>query len=185
MSDLDATNYGDISNATVTHNGVTLPLREWAKHFKIPYPTLRMRYTRGKRDPVDLFRPSRGPGREPDPGSVPLTRNGVTQSISAWCAQLQIPTQTVYSRWRRGIRDVNILLFKPGHTKDAQGNWVYHSTPTALANDRARITRFALINIFDPSTAEQITALASEYEMQPDEVIITIVEDFLKNHKPK
>lgn len=183
MSDPDATGYGDISNATITHNGVTLPLREWAESLNIPYATLRMRYARGKRDAADLLRPSYGPGRVSNIGSVMLTRDGATKTIMEWCEQLQLPYKTVCNRWRRGERDVNTLLFKPGHTKDAQGNWVYHSTPTDLANDRARITRFALINIFDQPIAEQITALASEYEMQPDEVITTIVEDFLKNRK--
>ena len=39
-----------------THNGMTLPLSEWAEKLSIKYPTLRQRYVAGRRG-ADLLKP--------------------------------------------------------------------------------------------------------------------------------
>lgn len=41
----------------ITYNGKTMTLPEWAHELGLPYSTVRMRYTRGETDPVQLFRP--------------------------------------------------------------------------------------------------------------------------------
>ena len=43
-----------LSGEVISHDGHSMTLKEWAKFLQIPYATLRMRYTRGKRGD-DLF----------------------------------------------------------------------------------------------------------------------------------
>jgi hypothetical protein len=43
-----------LSGVIVDHDGRSMTLKEWARFLNIPYATLRMRYTRGKRGD-DLF----------------------------------------------------------------------------------------------------------------------------------
>lgn len=47
--------WGSFSKTLISHGGETKPLHEWAEIFGIPYATVRMRYTRGKRDFHELF----------------------------------------------------------------------------------------------------------------------------------
>lgn len=47
--------HSDISSVMIERNGVTRSLREWAGVMGVPYPTVRMRYTRGKRNFAELF----------------------------------------------------------------------------------------------------------------------------------
>jgi hypothetical protein len=49
-----------MSSTPLTFDGVTLPMSEWATRLGIPYVTVRMRYTRGERDPAKLLRQPRG-----------------------------------------------------------------------------------------------------------------------------
>jgi hypothetical protein len=47
--------YGAISNQTLTIRGVTRTLKVWAELAELPFPTVRMRWTRGHRDPKLLL----------------------------------------------------------------------------------------------------------------------------------
>lgn len=47
--------YGEVADFKVEHGGVTRTLREWAAVLEIPYPAVRMRFKRGKRDFAGLF----------------------------------------------------------------------------------------------------------------------------------
>ena len=49
-----ATNLPDYAHMQVTHNDLTMNLKQWATHLSIPYATLRIRYARGKRG-AELF----------------------------------------------------------------------------------------------------------------------------------
>lgn len=48
------------SSTPITYNGQTKSLAQWAMDLGVPYPTVRMRYTRGVRDPEVLLSNSRG-----------------------------------------------------------------------------------------------------------------------------
>lgn len=48
----------EVAGVMVTHNGKTMALSEWAFELGLPYATVRMRWTRGQRDPVQLFAPA-------------------------------------------------------------------------------------------------------------------------------
>ena len=51
-------NYGKYADTEITIPGympATRTLPEWAEYFNLPYATVRMRYTRGHRDPYVLF----------------------------------------------------------------------------------------------------------------------------------
>lgn len=45
----------DIAAIAFEHEGVTRTLRDWSKVLGLPYPTVRMRWRRGKREFSDLF----------------------------------------------------------------------------------------------------------------------------------
>jgi hypothetical protein len=47
--------YGEISSTKIEHNGTIRTLVEWAEVMGVDYPTVRMRYKRGKRSFADLF----------------------------------------------------------------------------------------------------------------------------------
>lgn len=47
--------YNDIATMMIERGGVTRTLREWSEVLGLPYPTVRMRYKRGKREFSDLF----------------------------------------------------------------------------------------------------------------------------------
>ena len=49
---------GTIANVLLTHNGTTKTISEWSVHLGIPYPTIRMRYTRGERESSRLLLPA-------------------------------------------------------------------------------------------------------------------------------
>ena len=49
--------YGELSTLEITYKGETNTLRQWSSLLDSPYPTLRVRYMRGKRDPADLLGP--------------------------------------------------------------------------------------------------------------------------------
>jgi hypothetical protein len=48
-------NYGSVSNVLVEVDGVERTLKEWAKLYRLPYATVRMRYKRGERNVRLLF----------------------------------------------------------------------------------------------------------------------------------
>ena len=48
-----------IAGAQIEYNGKTMALSEWAHELGLSYATVRMRYTRGIRDPQRLFAPTR------------------------------------------------------------------------------------------------------------------------------
>lgn len=48
----------EVASVVVAHNGKTMALSEWAFELGIPYATVRMRWTRGHRDPARLFAPA-------------------------------------------------------------------------------------------------------------------------------
>lgn len=48
--------YRDIADVEIEHEGVTRTLQDWASVLRVPYPTVRMRYRRGKRTFNELFR---------------------------------------------------------------------------------------------------------------------------------
>jgi len=52
--------FNEIAVVEIEHDGVTRTLRDWAAVLSVPYPTVRMRYRRGKRAFSELFR--REPG---------------------------------------------------------------------------------------------------------------------------
>ena len=62
-----------IAGAQIEHNGKTMALSEWVHELGLPYVTVRMRYTRGVRDPQRLFAPTRfyrgqrPPNEQPEP----------------------------------------------------------------------------------------------------------------------
>ena len=47
--------YGTLAHTNITIGDTTRTLKEWAKHHDIPYATVRMRWSRGHRDPKRLF----------------------------------------------------------------------------------------------------------------------------------
>lgn len=49
----------EMAHVRITHNGRTMALSDWAHELGIPYATVRMRYTRGERDPVKLLKSPR------------------------------------------------------------------------------------------------------------------------------
>lgn len=50
--------YGEISSTEIEHNGTIRTIVEWAELLGVDYATVRMRYTRGKRDFNELFLPT-------------------------------------------------------------------------------------------------------------------------------
>ena len=48
--------FRDIADVEIEHEGVTRTLQDWAFVLRVPYPTVRMRYRRGKRTFNELFR---------------------------------------------------------------------------------------------------------------------------------
>ena len=57
---------GTIANVLLTHNGTTKTISEWSVHLGIPYPTIRMRYTRGERESSRLLLPANPYTSSPD-----------------------------------------------------------------------------------------------------------------------
>jgi len=48
--------FRDIADVEIEHEGVTRTVQGWSSVLRVPYPTVRMRYRRGKRSFNELFR---------------------------------------------------------------------------------------------------------------------------------
>lgn len=48
--------YGEIARVKIEHDGIERTLQNWAAVLSVPYPTVRMRYKRGKRTFEELFK---------------------------------------------------------------------------------------------------------------------------------
>jgi hypothetical protein len=70
--------FNEIAIVEIENDGVTRTLRDWAAVLSVPYPTVRMRYRRGKRAFSELFR--REPGMMTHAEQVGETMTIVHQS---------------------------------------------------------------------------------------------------------
>ena len=80
---------------TVTYNGVTKSISEWAKEYGIPYNTLHNRVVSLGWDFEKAINKSKMSGKE---GVRTYTHNGVTKTISQWAKELGIEYQKLYNR---------------------------------------------------------------------------------------
>lgn len=104
--------FNHIATELITHMGETHTLQEWASIVQIPYVTLRMRYSRGKRGD-DLFTYVQTKTK-----SVQVGRNSyatelithrtstkeMTLTLKEWAGVLHIPYEVLYSRYKSGKR---------------------------------------------------------------------------------
>lgn len=84
------------ANRLLTHNGLTLPVAEWAERLGINANTIRVRLWEGFTTEAALT-----PARYKSPDHT-LTHEGQTLPVSAWAKRLNIKADTISARLSRG-----------------------------------------------------------------------------------
>jgi hypothetical protein len=98
-----------VSKTSISHNGETRALKEWAQHLNLPWDTVRVRYMRGDRSAA-LFRPvPRDAMKGYHHVKHYLTIKGVTKTIPEWAEDAGIPYHLIISRAKAGWDDDRIL----------------------------------------------------------------------------
>lgn len=98
----------------ITHNGVTLSLKEWAARLKISVGSLHSRLSKGW--PID--RALSAPGREYD---KKYTFNGETKTLTEWGRLFGVRRQLLTERLRRMPLDEAFSGARPKDTERVEG----------------------------------------------------------------
>jgi hypothetical protein len=96
--------YGEISRVIITHDGKSKTLSEWAKYFNLPYATVRMRYTRGKRTFKELFSEF-----DLHPATIALRGQKAIKRRPTLAEELFSPAVVLMLREQAAARDMSVM----------------------------------------------------------------------------
>jgi DNA-binding transcriptional regulator YhcF (GntR family) len=119
---------------TITLNGITHTIRQWAVELDLPEPTIRTRLNKGLQ-PCEILAPATGQSRWLHPKTI--TYDGRIQTIREWSVELNIPTATIYRRLTYGITNPEALLCQD--TLAAEGEGIEYNGEIRLTKELAAI----------------------------------------------
>jgi hypothetical protein len=149
-----------LNPVTITLNGITHTIRQWAVELNLPEPTIRGRLNRGLQ-PCEVLAPATGQSRWLHPKTI--TYDGRTQTVREWSVELDIPTATIYRRLSYGVTNPEALLCQD--TLAAEGEGIEYNGEIRLTKELAAIAGIS------PSTLRgRLKYVSIEEALSPDYV---------------
>jgi len=143
---------------TITLNGITHTVRQWAVELNLPEPTIRGRLNHGLQ-PCEVLAPATKCSNWVNPKTI--TYDGRTQTIREWSVELNIPTVTIYRRLAYGITNPEVLLC--ADTLAAEGEGIEYNGKICLVKELAES-----IGISSSALHERLRFVSIKEALSPD-----------------